>query len=394
MSNIQFIDSAAELHVLCQKMKQESWLALDTEFLREKTYYPKFCLLQIATLEWVACVDPIALEGEMGELFDVINDPSIIKVLHACRQDVEIFYQLTGKLPAPVYDTQLVAPLLGFQENPGYAMLVSGFLNINLSKTHTRTDWSQRPLSAEQLKYAADDVIYLAKIYQIILKKLQDLEREDWLQEDFEQLMNPDLYDIPPENAWLKIRGKNKLTGKQLAIIQVLAQWREEVAKKSNKPKNWILRDELILDMAKLQPVTIKALSEIRGITDGLVKRSGQQVCQLILKAQDMPGLKLKTKPNSSKKTQQQEAIIDVLSAVVRIRADENALNPIILATRKDLEALLLGDDTCLLLHGWRYSMVGQELQAILQGELTFAVVDNKLSFSRLGAVELKEPTD
>jgi len=388
MSKIQFIDSVAELQVLCQKMKQESWLALDTEFLREKTYYPKFCLLQIATLDWVACIDPIALDGEMGELFDVINDPNIIKVLHACRQDVEIFYQLTGQLPAPVYDTQLVAPLLGFQENPGYAMLVSGFLNINLSKTHTRTDWSQRPLSEEQLKYAADDVIYLAKIYQIMLKKLQDLGREDWLQEDFEQLMNPDLYDIPPEKAWLKIRGKNKLTGKQLAIIQVLAQWREEVAKKSNKPKNWILRDELILDMAKLQPVTIKALSEIRGITDGLVKRSGQQVCQLILKAQDMPGLKLKTKPNSSKKTQQQEAIIDILSAVVRIRADENALNPIILATRKDLEALLLGDDACLLLHGWRYSMVGQELQAILQGKLTFAVVDNQLSLSRVDAKE------
>ncbi len=382
MSNIQFIDSVAELHILCQKMKQESWLALDTEFLREKTYYPKFCLLQIATLDWVACIDPIALEGEMGELFDVINDHAIIKVMHACRQDVEIFYQLTGKLPSPVYDTQLAAPLLGFQENPGYAMLVSGFLNINLSKTHTRTDWSQRPLSEEQLKYAADDVIYLAKIYQIMLKKLQELGREDWLQEDFEQLMNPDLYDIPPEKAWLKIRGKNKLTGKQLAIIQVLAQWREEVAKKSNKPKNWILRDELILDMAKLQPVTINALSEIRGITDGLVRRSGQKVCQLILKAQDMPGLKLKAKPNNLKKTQQQEAIIDVLSAIVRMRSDENALNPIILATRKDLEALLFNDESCLLLHGWRYSMVGQELQALLQGRLTLSIIENQLLLS------------
>lgn len=379
MNDIQFVDSVAELHELCQKMKREPWLAIDTEFLREKTYYPKFCLLQVATLEWVACIDPIALEGELDELFAIINDPAIIKVLHSCRQDVEIFYQLSGKLPAPVFDTQLVAPLLGFQENTGYAMLVSGFLNINLSKIHTRTDWSQRPLSAEQIQYAADDVIYLAKIYQMIQQKLQSLGREDWLKDDFEQLMNEDLYDIPPENAWLKIRGKNKLTGKQLAIVQVLAEWREQVAKKDNRPKNWILRDELILDMAKLQPDNLKALSEIRGMNDGFIRRSGKQVCQLIVKAKDLPGLKLKTKSTSKKTQQQQEAVLDILSGVVRLRADENSLNPVILATRKDLETLLSDQEQSSLLHGWRYSMVGRELQRILQGEISVSVDNNNL---------------
>lgn len=380
MSEIQFVDSVTELDILCQKMQHEPWLAIDTEFLREKTYYPKFCLLQIATLEWVACVDPIALEGQMSELFEIINNPNIIKVLHSCRQDVEIFYQLTGKLPAPVYDTQLVAPLLGLQENPGYAMLVSGFLNINLSKIHTRTDWSQRPLSADQMKYAADDVIYLAKIYQMMEEQLQKLGRENWLKEDFEQLMNPDLYDIPPANAWLKIRGKNKLTGKQLVIVQALAEWREKVAKKDDRPKNWILRDELILDMVKLQPVNIKELSEIRSINDGFVRRSGQQVCALIKAAQGKPGLKLKAKENSVKKTVKQEAVLDVLSAVVRLRAEENALNPIILATRKDLEALLFDEPGSLLLHGWRYSMVGKELQGLLQGQFTISVNKNDLT--------------
>ncbi|GFO72680.1 ribonuclease D [Bathymodiolus japonicus methanotrophic gill symbiont] len=373
MNEIQFVDSVAELQDLCQKMQQEPWLAIDTEFLREKTYYPKFCLLQVATLEWVACVDPIALEGELEELFAIINDPAIIKVLHSCRQDVEIFYQLSGKLPAPVYDTQLVAPLLGFQENTGYAMLVSGFLNINLSKIHTRTDWSQRPLSPEQLKYAADDVIYLAKIYQMMQEKLQALGREDWLKEDFEQLMNEDLYDIPPENAWLKIRGKNKLTGKQLAIVQVLAEWREQLAKKDNRPKNWVLRDELILDMAKLQPLNLKALSDIRGMNDGFVRRYGKQVCELIDNARGLPGLKLKNKANNKKKPGQ-EAVLDILTGVVRLRADENSLNPVILATRKDLEKLLLDEQQSSLLHGWRFSMVGQELQQLLQGALSVSV--------------------
>jgi len=386
MNEIQFVDSVVELQQLCQKMKQEAWLAIDTEFLREKTYYPKFCLLQIATLEWVACIDPIALEGEMDELFSIINDPAIIKVLHSCRQDVEIFYRLSGKLPAPVYDTQLVAPLLGFQENPGYAMLVSGFLNINLSKTHTRTDWSQRPLSAEQLQYAADDVIYLAKIYRLMVQKLQELGREDWLKEDFEQLMNPELYDLPPENAWLKIRGKNKLTGKQLAIVQVLAEWREQVAKRDDRPKNWILRDELILDMAKLQPTDMHAVAQIRGINDGFVRRNGQKVCQLIKKAQEMPGLKLKAKTNN-KKTQQQEAVLDILTGLVRLRADENSLNTVILATRKDLESLLL-DEEGSVLHGWRYSMVGQELQNILQGKLLVSVDQNTLQVHEKSSIE------
>ena len=383
MNEIQYVDSVAELQELCQKMKQEPWLAIDTEFLREKTYYPKFCLLQIATLEWVACIDPIALEGHLDELFVIINDPGIVKVLHSCRQDVEIFYQLSGKLPVPVYDTQLVAPLLGFQENTGYAMLVSGFLNINLSKIHTRTDWSQRPLSAEQIQYAADDVIYLAKIYQMMQQKLQALGREDWLKEDFEQLMNEDLYDIPPENAWLKIRGKNKLTGKQLAIVQVLAEWREQVAKKDNRPKNWILRDELILDMAKLQPVNIKALSEIRGINDGFVRRSGKQICELIAKAQGLPGLKLKNKANN-KKTQEQEAVLDILTGLVRLRADENSLNPVILATRKNLEQLLLDEQESPLLHGWRYSMVGKELQQVLLGKVSVSINGHSLAIQAI----------
>ena len=144
MTSILYINTPEQLTQLCEQIKKESWLALDTEFLREKTYYPVFCLLQIATPEWVACIDPIALP-ELDELFDVIYSPSIVKVFHSCRQDLEIFYQLTGKLPEPIFDTQVAAPLLGFHDNPGYAMLVSSLLSINLNKAHTRADWSKTP---------------------------------------------------------------------------------------------------------------------------------------------------------------------------------------------------------------------------------------------------------
>lgn len=167
MTAIEYINTPGQLQQLCEKIAQAPWLALDTEFLREKTYYPQFCLLQIATPEWVACVDPLSLTDLKG-LFDAINNPAIVKIFHSCRQDLEIFYQLTGTIPQPLFDTQIAAPLLGFQENPGYAMLVSSFLNINLSKAHTRADWSKRPLSEAEIQYAADDVIYLCKIYQIM----------------------------------------------------------------------------------------------------------------------------------------------------------------------------------------------------------------------------------
>lgn len=370
---IQYINKFEQLDALCQQINQQSWIALDTEFLREKTYYPKFCLLQIATPEWVVCVDPIAID-DLTPLFDAIYNPAIVKVLHACRQDLEIFYQITGKVASPIFDTQIAAPLLGFQENPGYAMLVSSFLNINLSKAHTRTDWSERPLSEDQIQYAADDVIYLCKIYSLMCEQLQKLGRLDWLNSDFDLLKNPELYQLTPENAWLKIRGKNKLTGKQLSIIQALTEWRERTAQQENKPRNWLLQDELLLEFAKLQPVTLVELAKIRNISERTVSRYGKMICELIEQARQRPPKPLLEKDRPVKKTQQHEAVLDVLSSVVRIRAEENSLNPIILATRKDLEELLFGEEASLLLQGWRYNMAGRELQGLLNGEYSLIV--------------------
>ena len=380
MTTIQYINTTDQLAKLCEQIKKEPWLALDTEFLREKTYYPKFCLLQIATPEWVACIDPIALP-KLDDLFEAVYNPAIVKVFHSCRQDLEIFYQLTGKLPAPIFDTQVAAPLLGFQDNPGYAMLVSSLLSINLNKAHTRADWSKRPLTEAQIEYAADDVIYLCQIYQIMVQKLTALGRIDWLKHDFAELENPALYTVAPEKAWFKIRNKNKLTGKQLSIIQALAQWREKTAQAEDRPKSWLLRDELLFDLAKLQPETVVELADVRGMNERAVNRYGKELCQLITTAKNRPPLPLNEKDRPAKKNQQQEAILDILTALVRIRAEENALNPSILASRKDLEVLLFNDDDeCPLLHGWRFTMAGRELVGLLKGELFLGIESEKLA--------------
>jgi len=378
-----YIDTPEQLDQLCQAIQQQPWLALDTEFLREKTYYPQFCLLQIATPEWVACVDPIALP-ELGELFATLCRPTLVKVFHSCRQDLEIFYHLYGKLPAPIFDTQVAAPLLGFQDNPGYAMLVSSLLNINLSKTHTRADWSKRPLAPAELKYAADDVIYLCKIYQIMLAKLAELGRSAWLDDDFKALSDPTYYRTNPETAWLKIKGKNKLTGKQLSIIQALATWRESTAQAENRPKNWLLRDELLLDLAKLQPETVAELAAVRSINERTVHRHGKELCRLINESKKRQPIPLHENGRPPKKSQQQEAILDILSALVRIRAEENSLNPSILASRKDLEQLLFkeDDEDCPLLQGWRYSMAGKELVGLLAGRSLLGINEGKITIS------------
>ena len=375
---IQYINRPEQLLPLCEQILQEPWIALDTEFLREKTYYPKFCLLQIAAPGWVACVDPLAI-ADLTPLLDAIYNPNITKVLHSCRQDLEIFFQITGKIPGPIFDTQIAAPLLGFQENPGYAMLVSSFLNINLSKAHTRADWTERPLSQDQIQYAADDVIYLCKIYTIMCEQLEKLGRLNWLESDFALLNNPELYQLSPENAWLKIRGKNKLTGRQLSILQALSEWRERTAQTENKPRNWLFPDDMLLELGKLQPVTTSDLAKIRNINERSVNRYGKVICELIDAARQRPPKPLREKDGSGKKTQQHEAILDVLSAIVRIRAEENSLNPVILATRKDLEQLLFAEDDCLLLQGWRYNMAGKELQGLLRGQYTLSLTPDSV---------------
>ncbi len=382
MKNIEYINKPEQLNDLCQRIENAPWIAIDTEFLREKTYYPQFCLLQLATPEWVACVDPITLPN-LGQLFNAIYNPTVTKVFHSCRQDLEIFYQLTGKLPTPIFDTQIAAPLLGFPESTGYGALVSSFLNINLNKAHTRADWSARPLSRDEIQYAADDVIYLCKIYQKMVKQLTDLRRIDWLGDDFAALENVEQYEVTPENAWLRIKGKNKLTGKQLSIIQVISQWREVTAQKENRPKNWLLRDEQVLDFAKLQPENNEALSKIRGLNERVINYHGKTLCTLIKTARNSPPIPIPEYAKSiSSKNQQQEAIVDILFALVRIRAEENSLNPTSLATRNDLEALLNGEtEDCLLLRGWRFSMVGKELQQLLSGEVQLKITDGLLQF-------------
>jgi ribonuclease D len=375
---LQYIDSAQALQAFCSRLAGVDWIALDTEFLREKTYYPKLCLLQIATPEVVACIDPLALD-DLNPLLELIFDPAITKVMHAARQDMEIFFHLRGAAPGPVFDTQIAALLLGYPDQIGYGNLVREMLGVNLDKLHTRADWSLRPLTRDQLHYAADDVIYLVEVYRQLQHKLQQLGRLDWLAEDFAQLSRAELYQTRPEQAWLKVKGSNRLKGASLSVLQALASWREEQAIRRDLPRGWILRDDALLEIARHKPATAEALGKLRGLGDRLLDKFGEQLVALVVNA---AGVKPQAFPGSEERvrlTPAQDALVDVMMALVRLGGARHALNPAMLASRKDLEKLALGAADADVLHGWRRKLVGEQLQALLAGELDLAVRDGQL---------------
>jgi len=377
-TNIQYIDSAEELDKLCRQLSHASWIALDTEFMREKTYYPGLCLIQVATTDLVACIDPLTIK-DLSPFLDLIYDNSITIVMHAARQDLEILYHLRGTLPAPVFDTQIAALLLGLPDQTGYGNLVKEILGVSLEKLHTRADWSARPLTGDQIKYAADDVIYLVEIYQRIVERLTKLGRLEWLSDDFENLVDPALYNNPPERAWLKVRGSNRLKGSSLSILQSLAGWREETAQTEDRPRGWLLKDDVLIDIARHMPASKQALSKIRGLHDGMLKKYGDRLIDLITAAKDRQPTPFPQTDKRIRLTPAQDAAVDMMMALVRISGAENSLNPAVLASRKQLEELVINGSDAAVMRGWRRKLVGDQLKSLLDGQLSLSVNDGNI---------------
>ncbi len=384
------IDTSEQLQELCNRLAGSAWLALDTEFIRDKTYYPKFCLLQISNGSVAASVDPLAIE-DLGELIDIIYDSSTVKIFHAGRQDLEIFHQLWGRLPQPLFDTQLAATLLGLGNQIGYGNLVQKITGRDLEKGHSRTDWSQRPLSKEQLRYALDDVIYLGEIYLDISARLKSLGRERWLQEDFNELTNPATYSIDPDAMWQRIKGNQHLKGVRTAILQKLAAWRERQAEQSDRPRRWIMKDEVLIELSRRQPKDIKELEGIRGLEPGTIKRNGASILKLINDSKELPKEqwpKIKRRP--APLNPNQEAVIDLLQCCLRLVAEQEEITPSALAGRKELEQLVMDRSDSELLHGWRKALVGDVLLDVLAGKISPVIEQGKMKLKEMSQMDSK----
>ncbi len=365
----QFIDRPEQLATFVEAMRGARWLAVDTEFIRERTYFPRLCLIQIASEEIAACIDPLKIE-DLTPLKALLLDPGITKVFHAARQDLEIFLHIWGELPTPIFDTQPAAALLGIGDQVGYGNLIQQLLGVNLAKDHSRTDWSRRPLQKAQLRYALDDVIYLGQAYLKMRRKLEEQGRLEWLEAEFEYLADPATYALEPMAMWQRVKGRQHLKGVRLAILQQLAAWREEQALARDLPRRWILKDDVLLELARRAPGNLSELARIRGLESSFVRSNGEALLERIRQARQLPREQWPVeKPRPEKLSAVEEATLDILTGALRLIADEAGLSPQVIASRKDLAALLRNEPQARLLQGWRRKLAGEPLHGLLSGE-------------------------
>jgi ribonuclease D len=380
----RYVTKPDELRVVCAEFAKHPWLALDTEFVRERTFFPKLCLVQVAVPGLVACLDPLALD-DLEPLLEVLYQPSILKVLHAGVQDLEIFVGLRDAVPLPLFDTQIAAAMLGGVEQIGYGNLVKSLLGIELEKGHARTDWAKRPLEAEQLRYAADDVRYLRDVYLWQRQELETRGRQTWLREDFAALGDSSRYRIEPESAWRRVKGINPLRAADLASLQQLAAWREREAMVCDKPRRWILGDDSLVELARKKPRELAHLERFRGIGETQIRRYGKAILAAIARGIATPREAWPSLPRRTHLTPAQEAVADVASAVLKVSAARHQVSPANLATRGDLERLVAGERALPLVHGWRAEIAGKAVLALLEGEMQLGVLDGKLQLGHNG---------
>lgn len=370
----------------CDAAREHDFVCIDTEFMREKTFYSILCLVQMATPDDECILDPMADGIDLSPLVELLMDESVTKVMHAARQDMEIFYKICDAVPAPIFDTQIAAMALGFGDSAGYGALVKGRLNINLDKGARFTDWSRRPLSEKQLSYAIADVTHLRDLYPAVLDELEELGRLDWIMEEMQSHSDESLYTFEPEQAYqrLKLRGNKK---PYLAALKAAAAWRERQAIKKDIPRRRVLKDDAIYDLAQQRPRTIEAMGKLRGIPRGFEKSSSakaliESLGAAIDNAEDYapPAPKVKHMPPALGPR------IEMLKTLLRLRTEVQGMATRLVANARDVEQLAaFGEDADIAaLKGWRRKMFGQDALDMLDGKIALRLDGENVVAERL----------
>jgi ribonuclease D len=362
MREARLIQESDALEAAVFRLHGADRLAIDTEFMRERTYHPQLCLVQIGTESDCYLIDPLA-GLDLAPLHELLRDHSRLKILHAARQDIEVLLLSGGAVPGPIFDTQVAATFLGFPPQVGYAELVARQLGSSIDKGQTRTDWSRRPLTPAQLAYAADDVRHLLTLHTELQAALVARGRAEWVAEEIAAYENPALYRTDPAQAWRRLKGLNRLQPSEQSAARALAEWRERRALESDKPRGWILTDEALYALATREPVSLAALESAPGLPPGVLRKRGEELLDLLRTARaDESGVALVA---PRRPEPEQMALATRLMEVVRAAARELELGPEVLATRRDVEAIAFGSvapEASPLLRGWRNNVVGQQL--------------------------------
>jgi ribonuclease D len=372
------ITTDEDLVTFCEQVGKCEVIAVDTEFMREKTYYAKLCLIQIASPTLAACVDPFSI-SDLGPLLEILLKGQNIKVFHSARQDLELFYDNWQKVPQPLFDTQIAATLLGYPDQIGYANLVQNLLDTQLDKSASRTDWSQRPLTNNQISYALDDVRYLIQLYPVMQKKLKELGRLEWLDNDFNALTQQELYTKDSTDSWKRVSGHGKLRPKQLNILKQLTTWREDTARKRNKPRKWVISDDVLHGIVRQPPDSVEKLTHIRGINTALVQKDGTDIVNLIKAANVIPESDWPSVQPQVRLTPDEDALADLMLTYLKHIAASQKISHTALATRKDIEKLAHGNHDIPLLTGWRKQMAGEAIIELLNGKRILRIKHGKV---------------
>jgi len=379
------ITTSEALAYLCKRLAKADFVTVDTEFMRENTYWPELCLVQIADTEEAAAIDPLAPGLDMTPLFDLLTDnEDVLKVFHAGGQDVEIIYNFTGRTPHPIFDTQIATMAISQSEQIGYSNLVESWMGITVDKGARFTDWSRRPLTERQIDYAIGDVTHLAKIFPKILNRLKKTGRGEWLDQEMEKLADPENYRNDPSSAWERIKAAGRNPA-MLGRLKALAAWREVEAQDKNIPRGRIARDETLADIASHPPKTQADLAKVRGLSAGWKDNEiGRRLMQTLADAEPMSDAELPPRVSRGAPLGKEGALVaDLLKLLLKIRSREIDVAARLLARSEELEMLAAGVRKNLpILEGWRYDQFGHDALDLVEGKLAFAVVNGKLKMT------------
>ena len=377
---MRIVETNDALAAFLAELSSAPYLALDTEFLRDQTYYPKLCLIQVAApssdgkgIEGI--IDPLAEGLDLKPFYELLKRSDIVKVLHAARQDIEIFYLQGGVIPDPLFDTQVAAMVCGFGDAASYETLARKLAHVEIDKSARFTDWSHRPLSKRQLEYALADVTHLRVIYEKLSAQLKKSGRDGWVEEEIAALKDPKLYRLEPESAWKRL--KPRTTNKRfLALLASLAAWREREAQARDIPRGRVLKDEALTEIAAHPPESAEGLDRIRAVPKGFGNsRIGKALMEAVEAARGASPPDGAVQPSQRRKREPSPAVIDLLKTLLRLKAEEANVAPRLIANAEDIERLAaFEDDEVAALHGWRAEVFGNDAKALRKGDLAIAL--------------------
>jgi len=377
--DIRVIENTADLKALCQRLKASKFIAVDTEFRRQTTYWPELCLIQVAGEDDAVIIDALAPGIDLAPFYELLGDESVLKVLHAARQDIEIFHKEGKVIPAPLFDTQVAAMVCGFGESVGYETLAVKLAKAKVDKTARFTDWTHRPLSSKQLAYALGDVTHLRVIFEVLYKQLNANNRADWLEDEMAVLTDPATYETDPREVWQRL--KTRSTSRRfLGILRELAAWREELAQTRNVPRNRIMRDDVLLQIAAQAPEKAGDLAKIRSLGGGFANsRDAATLMDAVTRARNLPTEELPVARNLHHTPRANPSLVDLLRVLLKIKAEDHGVAQKLIATSEDLDRLAGGERKDLqVLKGWRHDVFGQHALQLLNGQLALTAKNDR----------------